>query len=142
MGTDLNEKGYQQLIDENIAELEKYMPEHSLEKKHIIEVLKWSVRQLYHGGRVEKKIVGMIATSLDDFRSEVRFIEDQGENLESTMRKMVYDKTIYYPIYRVCDSRAMVYDKLLATEEAVRRKDFDELLSIVRLNVKNQNEEK
>lgn len=47
MGTTLNRIAYQRMIDENIIELEKYMPEHSLEKKHTIEVLKWSVRQIY-----------------------------------------------------------------------------------------------
>jgi hypothetical protein len=45
----LNKYGYQQLIDQNIEALEKYMPEHSLEKKHTIEVLKWSVNQIYGG---------------------------------------------------------------------------------------------
>jgi len=43
----LNKEAYQKLIDENIAALEKHMPEHSLEKKHTIEVLKWSVKQIY-----------------------------------------------------------------------------------------------
>lgn len=51
MGTKLNEKAYQKLIDENIEALEKYMPEHSLEKKHTIDVLKWSVKQIYHRGQ-------------------------------------------------------------------------------------------
>ena len=49
----LNKFGYQKLIDENIAALEKHMPEHSLEKKHTIEVLKWSVKQIY-GSAKEK----------------------------------------------------------------------------------------
>jgi len=48
MGIQLDEHAYQRLIDENIEALNKYMPEHSLEKKHTIEVLKWSVQQIYH----------------------------------------------------------------------------------------------
>lgn len=48
MGIQLDEHAYQKLIDENIEALNKYMPEHSLEKKHTIEVLKWSVQQIYH----------------------------------------------------------------------------------------------
>lgn len=48
MGTTLNKDGYQKLIDGDIEELEKHMPEHSLEKKHIIEVLKWSVDAIYN----------------------------------------------------------------------------------------------
>ena len=48
MGIQLDERAYQKLIDENIVALEKYMPEHSLEKKHSIEVLKWSVKEIYH----------------------------------------------------------------------------------------------
>mgnify|MGYP001603303195 CR=1 FL=1 len=47
MGT-LNKRAYEKLIQEDIEELEKYMPEHSLEKKHIIDVLKWSSQTLYH----------------------------------------------------------------------------------------------
>lgn len=46
MGT-LNKHGYQQLIDQNIEALEKYMPKYSLEKRHTIEVLRWSIKQLY-----------------------------------------------------------------------------------------------
>ena len=51
MGIQLNEQAYQKLIDENIEALEKYMPKYSLEKKHIIEVLKWSVTQIYHNNK-------------------------------------------------------------------------------------------
>lgn len=47
MGIQLNKESYQKLINENIEALEKYMPEHSLEKKHTIEVLKWSVEKIY-----------------------------------------------------------------------------------------------
>ncbi len=43
----LDKDAYQQLIDGDIRELEKYMPKYSLEKRHIIEVLKWSVKELY-----------------------------------------------------------------------------------------------
>ena len=51
MGIQLDEHSYQKLIDENIDALNKHMPEHSLEKKHIIEVLKWSVQQIYHSAK-------------------------------------------------------------------------------------------
>jgi len=54
MGIQLNEQAYQKLIDENIKALNKHMPEHSLEKKHTIEVLKWSVKQIYHSGKAER----------------------------------------------------------------------------------------
>lgn len=47
MGTTLNKRAYTKLIEENIAEMEKCMPEHSLEKKHAIEVLRWSINALY-----------------------------------------------------------------------------------------------
>jgi hypothetical protein len=53
MGIQLDEHAYQKLIDENIEALNKYMPEHSLEKKHTIEVLKWSVQQIYHRGKAK-----------------------------------------------------------------------------------------
>jgi hypothetical protein len=47
MGTRLNKQTYTKLIEENIAELEKYMPEHSLEKQHTIDVLRWSINAQY-----------------------------------------------------------------------------------------------
>jgi hypothetical protein len=60
MSTTLNKKTYTRLIEENISEMEKYMPEHSLEKKHAIEVLRWSIDALYEGkglliGRVKSE---------------------------------------------------------------------------------------
>lgn len=39
MGT-MNKEAYAKLIEEDIAEMEKFIPKHSLEKRHIIEVLK------------------------------------------------------------------------------------------------------
>jgi len=47
MGTQLNKIAYQKLIDENIEAINKYMPEHSLEKKHIQEVLRCSIECYY-----------------------------------------------------------------------------------------------
>lgn len=42
----VNENTYTQLIEEDIKELEKYMP-NTLERKHIIEVLKKSIKLEY-----------------------------------------------------------------------------------------------
>jgi len=53
MGMQLNENTYQKLINQNIKALNKHMPD-SLEKKHIIEVLKWSIGQIYHCALVKK----------------------------------------------------------------------------------------
>lgn len=47
MGIQLDEKAYRKLINGDIMELKKHMPKHSLEKKHIVEVLKWSIRKIY-----------------------------------------------------------------------------------------------
>ena len=47
MGTTLNKDAYEDLIMGDIIALQKHMPEFSLEKKHIIEVLKWSVSAIY-----------------------------------------------------------------------------------------------
>lgn len=49
MGTTMNKKTYAKLIEENIAEMEKYMPEHSLEKQHAIDVLRHSIDAIYEG---------------------------------------------------------------------------------------------
>ena len=43
----LNKDSYIKMINENIDSLEKYMPEHSLEKDHIVQVLNWSVKEIY-----------------------------------------------------------------------------------------------
>lgn len=47
MTIQLNKEAYQQLIDDDIKELNKHMPEHSLERKHIVDVLNWSVSKIY-----------------------------------------------------------------------------------------------
>lgn len=47
MGTQLNYESYQKLIDEDILALNNFMPENSLEKNHIIEVLQWSIKEIY-----------------------------------------------------------------------------------------------
>lgn len=43
----LNKKAYANLVQEDIEEVEKYFPKHSLEKSHIISILKWSIEALY-----------------------------------------------------------------------------------------------
>lgn len=45
--THTDKSAYKKLIDEDVSALNKYMPTHSLEKKHIIEVLTSSVETLY-----------------------------------------------------------------------------------------------
>lgn len=47
MEIQLNKITYQKVIDKNIKVLNKYMPKYSLEKKHIIDVLTWSIQQIY-----------------------------------------------------------------------------------------------
>lgn len=47
MSVKLNKEAYQKLIDEDIQALERYMPKHSIDKDHIIEVLQWSVKKMY-----------------------------------------------------------------------------------------------
>ena len=47
MTIQLNKQAYQQLIDQDIEELNKFMPVHSLERKHIVDVLNWSVNKIY-----------------------------------------------------------------------------------------------
>jgi hypothetical protein len=45
--TQMNEETYREFIQWDISALELHMPEYSLEKRHIKEVLKWSIDQLY-----------------------------------------------------------------------------------------------
>ena len=46
MSININEKAYQKLIDEDIESMKIHMPD-NLERKHIIDVLNWSVKKLY-----------------------------------------------------------------------------------------------
>ena len=43
----LNKQAYQQLIQEDIDVLNKYLPEHSLEKRHVIDILNESIKFHY-----------------------------------------------------------------------------------------------
>ena len=52
---DINESAYRGLINQNIEELNKYMPEESLERKHIIDIMKSSIF-LYYGDLSTVKI--------------------------------------------------------------------------------------
>ncbi len=90
MGTTLNKKSYTKLIEENILELEKHMPEHSLEKKHSIEVLKWSVNALYEGeGLLVNKYDSKINKRITDLQAEKEELlseyPEQNEEIQSTM---------------------------------------------------------
>ena len=51
MGT-INKEAYAKLIEEDIAEMEKYMPKYSLGKRHAIEVLRYSINVLYEADEV------------------------------------------------------------------------------------------
>lgn len=53
MSVQLNKQAYQQLIDQDIEELNKFMPTHSLERKHIVDVLNWSVDKIYTNHNTE-----------------------------------------------------------------------------------------
>lgn len=56
MGT-INKEAYCILIEGDLEALNKHMPEHSLEKDHIVSILNWSIEQIY--GKVEKPIEGV-----------------------------------------------------------------------------------
>jgi DnaJ-class molecular chaperone len=62
----LDRHAYKRLIDGDIAELKRYMPEHSLEMKHIIEVLKWSIDELYPGHIWKTKKESTVQPEKDD----------------------------------------------------------------------------
>ena len=47
MSIQLNRNSYEKIIAENIKAIQKNMPEYSLEKQHTIDVLKWSIDQIY-----------------------------------------------------------------------------------------------
>jgi len=55
VGTTLNKDAYKKLIKEDMEKVEKYFPEHSLEKKHIQEVLRSSI-ECYYPSEGKKKL--------------------------------------------------------------------------------------
>ena len=90
MGTTLNKKSFSELITENIAELEKYMPEHSLEKKHIIAIMKDSLKY-YYGSEPTPPC------SLKDKRSELIEVAYNGyvKELDSDVEIIEAEKRMY-----------------------------------------------
>lgn len=53
MGIQINKEAYTKLINEDIEVLEKHIPFRSLEKSHIIDVLRWSIERLYSDNNKE-----------------------------------------------------------------------------------------
>ena len=47
MSVQLNKDAYSKLIQEDIEAINKHMSVHSLERKHIVAVLEWSIDQIY-----------------------------------------------------------------------------------------------
>lgn len=56
MGTKLNEAAYQELIDANKKCVNLYMPLESLEAKHILQILDWSVKEIYQNNSNKVKV--------------------------------------------------------------------------------------
>jgi hypothetical protein len=69
MSFKMNKNAYQKLIDENISEIEKYMPD-SLERRHTIDILKESVRMHYN----QKPV---LLPSDEDIEKEADIYENQ-----------------------------------------------------------------
>jgi len=55
MGT-MNKEAYTKLIDDDIAEMEKWMPKYSLAKRHAIEVLRHSINVLYESDEISYEL--------------------------------------------------------------------------------------
>ena len=54
MSININEKAYQELIDQDIESMKIHMPD-NLERKHIIDVLNWSIKELYNDRVLDTK---------------------------------------------------------------------------------------
>jgi len=67
MGIKLNKKAYKELIKEDMEKVEKYFPEHSLEKKHIQEVLRSSI-ECYYPSESKKQTTDEATAILPDVR--------------------------------------------------------------------------
>jgi len=92
VSVDINEEAYQKLIDEDILQLEVHMPEYSLEKTHIIEVLNWSVKKMYDDNSDNRG---------QGLRDDLIY-DENGEFKDDVLKKCMitrYDKTITKPPY-------------------------------------------
>lgn len=96
MEIQLDEHAYQKLIDKNIEALNKYMPEHSLEKKHTIEVLKWSVDEIYHRAKT-KPSNDVSALPIPDVSNQRELLVNFAEYLNNVSnRKIIFEGDISY----------------------------------------------
>jgi cell division protein FtsB len=97
MGTHLNKKSYEKVISDNIEELEKYMPEHSLYKKHIINVLKWSIDANYEPTESElalkqenerlKEEREILNEEISNLQRELNHKKEENESLQREVRE-------------------------------------------------------
>lgn len=76
-GVTITKDAYVELINADFEALDKYMPEHSLEKQHIKKVLQWSVEKEFPAEYWDKK------KTCPDCKGEgYMFFVDQGEPAE------------------------------------------------------------
>jgi hypothetical protein len=55
MGIKIDEDYYHKLIDEDIKALNEYLPKYSVEKNHIMNILRWSISALYPIEKLKKR---------------------------------------------------------------------------------------
>jgi len=101
----VNKETYRQLIDEDIAWLRKYP--RTLERGHIIDVLEWSIDQLYPAIDYEERIKWFIGQPIDEaLKCQLQVLIEEIKNHDATCRTELYARyrdslnAIQYLIYK------------------------------------------
>lgn len=85
--------GYKQLIKGDIEALNKAMSEYSLERRHIVEVLNWSIEALYG----EKTDVDTIKEELSIEQRKNEMLVYEYNDLKKQLETFIVNANILYP---------------------------------------------
>ncbi len=135
MSIQLNRESYQKLIDEDIQALNSYMPEHSLERKHIVEVLKWSINQIYG---TQRKVIAVISYDVQDFLNWRKENIDDSSISRDTQRRITVNNKIYYCISRPEHLCSLDIDEVIETESAKSNKHYDKIIEYIKPIIKSK----
>jgi hypothetical protein len=89
----LNYTGYTELIKADIEALNKAMSEYSLERRHIVEVLNWSIEALYG----EKTDVDILKEKLSIEQRQNEMLVYECNNLKQQLETLVVNANSLYP---------------------------------------------
>ncbi len=104
----LNYVGYTELITADIEALNKAMSEYSLERRHIVEVLNWSIEALYG----ENTDIDILKEKLSIEQKQNEMLVYECNNLKQQLETLVVNANSLYPDNRfiewACDNYSWI----------------------------------